>query len=122
MEKAKFIISHVYYFVRTFYKVKLLNSFSNDFEKYLNAFKNKFKPKIILNKFLRRLNIIKKDEKLCFPTFEEELIDINELINDIYTKTSTSNNKLFDNNIEKVNNMLDDIFYNLLNNNNEGNN
>ena len=77
---------------------------------------------IILNKFLRHLNIIKKDEKLCFPTFEEELIDINELINDIYTKTSTSNNKLFDNNIEKVNNMLDDIFYKLLDNNNGGNN
>ena len=32
IEKAKFIISHVYYFVRTFYNVKLLNSFSNFFK------------------------------------------------------------------------------------------
>ena len=63
IEKAKFIISHVYYFVRTFYKVKLLNSFSNDFEKYLNAFKNKFKPKIILNKFsFELLNRSYRDE------------------------------------------------------------
>lgn len=76
---------------------------------------------IILNKFLRHLGIIKKDEKLCFPTFEEELIDINELINDIYTKDSINNDKVFVDNKEKVNNMLDDIFYNILDNNDENN-
>ena len=76
---------------------------------------------IILNKFLRQLGIIKKDEKLCFPTFEEELIDINELINDIYTKDSINNAKVFVDNKEKVNNMLDDIFYNILDNNDENN-
>lgn len=76
---------------------------------------------IILNKFLRHLGIIKKDEKLCFPTFEEELININELINDIYTKDSINNDKVFVDNKEKVNNMLDDIFYNILDNNDENN-
>ena len=76
---------------------------------------------IILNKFLRHLGIIKKDEKLCFPSFEEELIDINELINDIYTKDSINNDKVFVDNKEKVNNMLDDIFYNILDNNDENN-
>ena len=77
---------------------------------------------IILNKFLRHLGIIQKDEKLCFPIFEEELIDINELINDIYTKDSINNDKVFVDNKEKVNNMLDDIFCDILDNKSDDNN
>ena len=64
-----------------------------------------------MNKILRNIGIIKNDEKVLFPTTEEELVDINELINDIYTKDITNNNFANEeNNKKKVNNMLDDIF------------
>ena len=51
IDKAKFIICHVYYFIRTFYTEKLLDRFSNDFQKYLNSFKNKYQQQDIQNKF-----------------------------------------------------------------------
>jgi hypothetical protein len=65
---------------------------------------------ILLNK------ILKNDEKALFPTIEEELIDINELINDIYTKDITNNNFITEENKKKINNMLDDIFHIAINN------
>ena len=71
---------------------------------------------ILLNKILRNLKIIKNDEKALFPTIEEDLIDIDELINDIYTKESTNNNFITEENKKKVNNMLDDIFHIAINN------
>ena len=51
IDKAKFIISHVYYFIRKFYDSKLINVDPKDFTEYLKSFKNKFKPQIISNKF-----------------------------------------------------------------------
>ena len=71
---------------------------------------------ILLNKILKSLKIIKNDEKVLFPTIEEELIDINGLINDIYTKESTNNNFVTEENKKKINNMLDDIFHIAINN------
>ena len=69
---------------------------------------------ILLNKILRNIGIIKNDEKVLLPTIEEELIDINELINDIYTKDDKNNDFINTGNKKKVNNMLDNIFHNAL--------
>lgn len=45
------------------------------------------------------------------------MVDINEFINDIYTKDLIDKNKAFEENNEKVNNMIDDVFNNILNKN-----
>ena len=50
IDKAKFIISNVYYYLRTFYTDKYLDTL-NEFENYLNLFKSKFKYHEISNKF-----------------------------------------------------------------------
>ena len=50
IDKAKFIISNVYHYIKAFYSDKYLIS-SNNFEKYLATFKNKFKKKDISNEF-----------------------------------------------------------------------
>ena len=50
IDKAKFIISNVYHYIKAFYSDKYLIS-SNNFEEYLAAFKNKFKKKDISNEF-----------------------------------------------------------------------
>lgn len=42
IDKAKFIISNVYYYIRTFYNGIFVDSLSNDFQEYLNSFKKKF--------------------------------------------------------------------------------
>ena len=39
---------------------------------------------ILLNKYLRLIGIISNEEKISVITFEEELIDKNKFINDIY--------------------------------------
>ena len=72
---------------------------------------------IILNKYLRHLGIIKDNESILLNTIEEELVDINELINDIYTKDLHDKNGSFEENNEKVNHMIDDIFNNILDKN-----
>ena len=72
---------------------------------------------IILNKYLRQLGIIKNNESILLDTIEEELVDINEFINDIYTRDLIDKNKQFEENNEKVNNMIDDVFNNILNKN-----
>ena len=51
IDKAKFIISHVYFFIRKFYDSILITEDPKDYIDHLNSFKNKFKPKIISNKF-----------------------------------------------------------------------
>jgi len=50
IDKAKFIISNVYHYIKAFYSDIYLIS-SNNFEKYLATFKNKFKKKDISNEF-----------------------------------------------------------------------
>ena len=51
IDKAKFIISNVYYYIRYFYNDKLDNHLTDTFPNYLQKFKNKIKKKIILEKF-----------------------------------------------------------------------
>ena len=50
IDKAKFIISNVYYYMKAFYSDKYLSSLNN-FEDYVSTFKNKFKKKVISNEF-----------------------------------------------------------------------
>ena len=76
-----------------------------------------FIDEIILNKYLRQLGIIRNNESILLNTIEEELVDINEFINDIYTKDFIDKNKAFEENNKKVNNMIDDVFNNILNKN-----
>ena len=45
IDKAKFIISNVYYYMKAFYSDKYLSSLNN-FEDYVLSFKNKFKKKL----------------------------------------------------------------------------
>ena len=71
---------------------------------------------IILNKYLRHLGIIKSNESILLNTIEEELVDINEFINDIYTKDINDKNMNYEESNEKVNNMIDDVFNIVLNN------
>lgn len=65
---------------------------------------------IILKKYLRHLGIIKNEESISINTFEEELVDINDFINDIYTKDITDQNIIIEENKGKINNIIDDIF------------
>ena len=66
---------------------------------------------IILNKYLRKIEMIPKDEKISVSIFEEELIDKNKFINDIYDYDF---NKKEETNFEeikkKADNLIDDIF------------
>ena len=64
---------------------------------------------------MRHLGIIKNYEKILVKTIEEDLVDINEFINDIYTKDLIEDINTYEENKEKVNNMIDDIFYTALN-------
>ena len=68
---------------------------------------------IILNKYLRRIGIILKEERISTFLFEEELVDKNKFINDIYDYDD--NNKIENENNpekikQKVDNFIDDIF------------
>ena len=46
IDKAKFIISNVYYYIRYFYKDKLINPSFDYFPKYLQEFKSKIQKKL----------------------------------------------------------------------------
>ena len=63
---------------------------------------------VVLNKFLKFKGIIKKDDKIIVDLFEEELVDIDKFINDIY-----NNNEEKKNNIDEIkhksNDLIDDI-------------
>lgn len=65
---------------------------------------------IVLNKFLRFKGIIREEDCINIKTFEEELIDINNFINDIYTNQDNEENK---DNFEDINhrasNLIDEI-------------
>ncbi len=66
---------------------------------------------IILNKYLRKIGMIPKNEKISVNIFEEELVDKNKFINDIYDYDF---NKKEETNYEEINkkavNLIDDIF------------
>ena len=65
---------------------------------------------IILNKYLRFKGIIKDEEKIEVNTFEEELVDINQFINDIYENNGEEKKEEFDELKHKAENLIDDIF------------
>ena len=65
---------------------------------------------IVLNKFLRFKGIIKNKDCIILKTFEEELIDINKFINDIYTNENEEENKEnFEDITHKANDLIDEI-------------
>ena len=65
---------------------------------------------IVLNKFLRLKGIIKKDDKILVNTFEEELVDINKFINDIYDCENIDEKHLDDEDLKKkADNLVDEI-------------
>ncbi len=67
---------------------------------------------IVLNKYLRTIGIIQKEETISVNVFEEELIDIKKFIDDIYNYDF--NEKEEENSFEKIkikaDNLIDDIF------------
>ena len=67
---------------------------------------------IILNKYLRVKGIIKKDDKILVDTFEEELVDINKFIDDIYEKGIEEEKQKLDYEElkNKAENLIDEIF------------
>lgn len=67
---------------------------------------------IILNKYLRNKGIIKKDDKILVDTFEDELVDINKFIDDIYEKGYEEEKKKLDYEQlkHKAENLIDEIF------------
>ena len=75
--------------------------------------KNEYIDVIILNKYLRRIGIILNEERISVFLFEEELVDKNKFINDIYDYDDNKKNEIDNNNEkikQKVDNFIDDIF------------
>ena len=71
----------------------------------------KYTDIITLNRYLRFKGIIKDEEKIEVNTFEEELVDINKFINDIYDeKNGEEKKEEFDELKYKAENLIDDIF------------
>ena len=65
---------------------------------------------IVLNKFLKLKGIIKNEEKIEVNTFEEELVDINKFINNIYNGSNEEEKiKDYDHLKLKAENLIDDI-------------
>ena len=64
---------------------------------------------IVLNKFLKYKGIIKNDDKIIVNTFEEELVDINQFVNDIYNENNQRNKTDFEEAKHKAENLIDDI-------------
>jgi hypothetical protein len=67
---------------------------------------------IILNKYLRIKGIIKKDDKILVDTFEEDLVDINKFIDDIYERGIEEDKQKLDYEElkNKAENLIDEIF------------
>lgn len=69
---------------------------------------------IILNKYLRRIGIINRDEKICVDMFEEELVHINKFIDDIYNydfnEMEVNNPEILKKEVDKF---IEDIFGNI---------
>ena len=75
--------------------------------------KNEYIDEIILNKYLRRIEIILNDERISAFLFEEELVDKNKFINDVYDYDDSKKNEIENNQEQfkkKVDNFIDDIF------------
>ena len=64
---------------------------------------------IVLNKFLKYNGIIKNDDKIIVNIFEEELVDINQFVNDIYNENNQRNKTDFEEVKHKAENLIDDI-------------
>ena len=81
--------------------------------KYLIKINSKdYIDNIILNKYLRIKGIIKKDDKILVDTFEEELVDINKFIDDIYERGIEEDKQKLDYEElkNKAENLIDEIF------------
>ena len=66
---------------------------------------------IVLNKFLKFKGIIKNEDKIIVNTFEEELVDIDQFINDIYNEDNQRKKTDYEE-VEvkhKAENLIDDI-------------
>ena len=92
IDKAKFIISHVYYFIRNFYDSNFISLDSSSFKDYLTSFQNKFKPQTISNKFSFEL----MNKSYNVESKENDSFDINN------------------NSISKINSTNETIFYDIL--------
>jgi hypothetical protein len=65
---------------------------------------------IILNKFLRSLGIIRENDKIVVNTFEEELVDIREFIDEIYNeKNVEEKNENYEEIKHKADHLVDEI-------------
>ena len=82
IDKAKFIISHVYFFIRKFYDSKLIKKDFKDYKEYLSSFKNKFEPQIISNKF--SFDLLNKSYN--FKSQESDSVDNEEIFYDLLYK------------------------------------
>ena len=92
IDKAKFIISHVYYFIRNFYDSNFISLDSSSFKDYLTSFQNKFKPQTISNKFSFEL----MNKSYNVESQENDSFDINN------------------NSISKINSTNEEIYYDIL--------
>ena len=63
---------------------------------------------VVLNKFLKFKRIIKNDDKIIVDLFEEELVDIDKFINDIYNNNEEKKYNI-DEIKHKANDLIDDI-------------
>ena len=67
----------------------------------------------IMNKYLRKIGIIQKDEKILVDLFEEELIDRNKFIDNIYdSNINTKEERNPEKTKQNANNLIDDILNN----------
>ena len=108
------IISNPFELIRNYMKKKDINNAEYLLKpllenKYIIKINNKeYFDIVILNKYLRKLGIIKKNETISLNCFEEELIDKNKFIDDIYDF------KINEINTEKINqnasNLINEIF------------
>ena len=69
----------------------------------------------ILNKYLRRIGIINKEEKIWVDVFEEELVDKDKFIDDIYNYNYNDNIKK-ENSNEKIKQEVDDFIKDIFGN------
>ena len=109
-------INNGFYLIRNYMKENDIINAENLFGPIINQ-KNILKKNskeyidiIILNKYLRFKEIIKNDDKIIVDTFEEELVDINQFINDIYNDNENEERQAdYEELKEKANNLVDEI-------------
>ena len=109
-------INNGFYLIRNYMKANDIINAENLFGPIINQ-KNILKKNskeyidiIVLNKYLRYKEIIKNDDKIIVDTFEEELVDINQFINDIYNDNENEEKQAdYEELKEKANNLVDEI-------------